>query len=107
MRDRTQPNSQGGSLGNRADSWSSEFASIAKLRTELENTPSVKIERAAELLGVSVRTLYRRRYEFEHRRQGGHLYFTLRSLRQHVIQQYHPTTSFDLTISDSFDNCVT
>lgn len=82
----------------------SDLASIAKLRAELETVPAVPIERAAELLEVSVRTLYRRRSEFEHQRRKGHLYFTLRGIKQHIeLEQYNPTPSFDITIPATFD----
>jgi hypothetical protein len=82
-----------------SDSSNREFASIAKLRVDLETVPSVTIERAAELLDLSVRTLYRRRREFEHKRQKRHLYFTLRGIKQYIeIEQYNSTTSFDITI---------
>ena len=82
-----------------------DIASITKLRTELETLPAVPIEQASELLQVSVRTLYRRRGEFEHRRRRGHLYFTLRGIRQYIeIEQYNPTPTFDATLTDSFDS---
>jgi hypothetical protein len=81
-----------------------ELASVIKLKTDLEAVPAVPIEQAAELLDISVRTLYRRRSEFEHKRSKRHLYFTLRSIKQHIeIEHYNPTSSFDLTISDVFD----
>jgi hypothetical protein len=81
-----------------------ELASVTKLRAALESVSAVPIEQAAELLDVSVRTLYRRRSEFEHKRLKGHLYFTLRGIKQYIeIEQYNPTTSFDITISDDFD----
>jgi hypothetical protein len=74
------------------------------LRSDLENVPAVPIEQAADLLELSVRTLYRRRGEFEHRRHKRHLYFTLRGIKEHIeIEQYNPTASFDVTISDVFD----
>ena len=82
-----------------------DLALITKLRTELETLPAVPIEQASELLQVSVRTLYRRRGEFEHRRRRGHLYFTLRGIRQYIeIEQYNPTPTFDATLTDSFDS---
>jgi hypothetical protein len=81
-----------------------ETAAVLKLRQELERLPAVPIEEAAILLNMSVRTLYRRRAEFEHRRQRRHLYFTLRGIKQHIeIEQYNPTSSFDITMSDVFD----
>ena len=84
------------------------LASITKLRTQLETVPAVPIERAAELLELSVRTLYRRRAQFEHSRRKGHLYFTLRGIKQYIeLEQYNPTLTFDMTIPDvcdSFDN---
>lgn len=84
---------------------SPDLASLVKLRAELETVPAVPIEQAAELLDVSVRTLYRRRGQFEHRRRKGHLYFTVRAIRQYVeLEQYNPTPSFDATLSDSFDS---
>jgi hypothetical protein len=87
------------------DAGNPDLASIAKLRTELETVPAVSIEQAAELLELSVRTLYRRRAQFEHRRRKGHLYFTLRGIKQHIeIEQYNPTPSFDITNLDVFDS---
>jgi hypothetical protein len=84
--------------------YSQDVASIVKLRAELETVPAVPIEQAAELLEVSVRTLYRRRGQFEHRRRKGHLYFTVRGIQQYVeLEQYNPTPSFDVTLSDTFD----
>ena len=81
-----------------------DLAAIANLRGELDAIPAVSIEKAAELLEVSVRTLYRRRAEFEHRRRKGHLYFTLRSVRQYLeLEQYNPTLSFDATASKILD----
>ena len=81
------------------------IAVIAKLRTELEAVPAVPIEQAAELLELSVRTLYRRRGQFEHRRRKGHLYFTVRGIQQYVeLEQYNPTPTFDVTMSASFDS---
>lgn len=84
---------------------SPDLVALVKLRAELEALPAVPIEQAAELLEVSVRTLYRRRGQFEHRRRKGHLYFTVRGMRQYVeLEQYNPTESFDVTSSDSFDS---
>jgi hypothetical protein len=84
---------------------SPDLAALVKLRAELDTLPAVPIEQAAELLDVSVRTLYRRRGQFEHRRRKGHLYFTVRGIQQYVeLEQYNPTPSFDVTMSDSFDN---
>jgi hypothetical protein len=84
---------------------SPDIEPFLKLRAELETVPAVPIEQAAELLEVSVRTLYRRRGQFEHRRCKGHLYFTMRGIRQYVVlEQYNPTPSFDVTMSDSFDS---
>ena len=72
------------------------IASIATLRGEIEAVPAVPIERAAELVELSVRTLYRRRGEFEYRVQKRHLYFTLRSIKAFIEEeQYNPTKSFD------------
>ena len=86
------------------DSRSPELASITKLRAGLQSVPAIAIEQAAELLDLSVRTLYRRRSEFEHKRLKRHLYFTLRGIKQFIeIEQYNPTASFDITISDVFD----
>ena len=80
------------------------LASIVKLKRQLEDLPAVTIEVAAELLGISVRTLYRKRAHFEHKRQSGHLYFTLRGLKEHIeIEQYNPTSAFDVTFSPGFD----
>ena len=80
------------------------LASVLKLRSDLENVPAVPIEQAADLLELSVRTLYRRRGEFEHKRHKRHLYFTLRGIKEHIeIEQYNPTSSFDITNSDVFD----
>ena len=85
--------------------YSPDLTPLVKLRAELETVPAVPIEQAAELLEVSVRTLYRRRGQFEHRRQKGHLYFTVRGIQQYVeLEQYNPTPSFDITLSDSFDS---
>ena len=87
---------------------SPNLASLVKLRAELETMPAVPIEQAAELLEVSVRTLYRRRGQFEHRRHKGHLYFTVRGIQQYVeLEQYNPTPTFDVTLSDSFDSFAT
>lgn len=86
------------------DSHGPDLASVAKLRAALESVPSVPIEKAAELLNLSVRTLYRNRSEFEYKRHKGHLYFTIRSIKEHIeIEQYNPTSSFDITIADDFD----
>ena len=94
------------SIDSRSDPRNPELASVVKLRTDLEIVPAVPIEKAAELLEMSVRTLYRRRREFEHKRQKGHLYFSLRGIKQHIeIEQYNPTASFDITISDVRDRC--
>ena len=74
-------------------------AAVVRLRQDLERPPAVPIEEAAELLGISVRTLYRRRSEFEHRRQNRHLYFTLRGIQEHIeIEQYNPSLSFNVTV---------
>ncbi len=78
--------------------YSQDVASVVRLRTEIETVPAVPIERAAELLELSVRTLYRRRGEFEYRRRKGHLYFTVRGIQQYIeLEQYNPTPSFDVT----------
>jgi len=91
--------------GQRSNPSSPNLASIARLRAELETVPSVSIEQAAELLEVSVRTLYRRRGQLEHRRRKGHLYFTVRGIQQYIeLEQYNPTPSFDATLSDTFDS---
>jgi hypothetical protein len=102
---RDAPLQAGNDLGRpRGNHGSPDLGAIARLRAELETVPAVSIEQAAELLELSVRTLYRRRAEFEHRRRKGHLYFTLRGIKEYIeIQQYNPTTSFDITILDSFD----
>ena len=88
--------------------YSQDVASVVKFRAELETVPAVSIEQAAELLEVSVRTLYRRRGQFEHRRSKGHLYFTVRGIQQYVeLEQYNPTPTFDVIMSDGFDSFAT
>jgi hypothetical protein len=83
---------------------SPDLTPLVRLRAELETVPAVPIEQAAVLLELSVRTLYRRRGQFEHRRHRGHLYFTVRGIQQYVeLEQYNPTPSFDVTMPDSFD----
>jgi len=80
---------------------------ITKLRSDLATVPAVPIEKAAELLQMSVRTLYRRKEEFEYLRRKGHLYFTLRSIEHHIAtKDYFATPLFDATSRDtivSFD----
>lgn len=81
------------------------LTSIAELRAKLDEPPSVPIEQAAKLLEVSVRTLYRRRGEFEHKRRKGHLYFTLRDIHRYIeLEQYNPTATYDVTNPDVFDS---
>jgi hypothetical protein len=93
-----------GPAGRSASPPSPDVAAVVKLRAEIENIPAVSIEQAAQLLDLSVRTLYRRRGEFEHKRLKRHLYFTLRGIKEHIeIERYNPTASFDITISDVFD----
>jgi len=71
---------------------------VSALKRDLENLPKVSIEKAAEMLEVSVRTMYRRRLRFECVRRKGHWYITLRSIRHHIEEQhYSGTTLFDLT----------
>jgi helix-turn-helix protein len=92
------------SSGAHLSAYGRDLESITRLRVRLESVPAIPIEKAAELLDLSIRTLYRRRGEFEHRRHNRHLYFTLRSIKEHIeIEQYNPTPSFDITISDVFD----
>ncbi len=74
-----------------------DFASVLKFRRELEDLPAVPIEEAARLLKKSVRTLYRRRANFEYKRVKRHLYFTLRSIREQIELEYNPTAVYDLT----------
>jgi len=84
-----------------------QIASVVRLRCELERPPAVPIEQAASLLNISVRTLYRRRAEFEHRRQKRHLYFTLRGIQEHIeIEQYNPSPSFDVTVPVEASNAL-
>jgi len=72
--------------------------SLVRLRKMFDTEPSLPIERAAEVLQMSVRNLYRRRSEFEYLRRNGHLHFTIRSIRQHIeFEQYNPTAFHDLT----------
>lgn len=80
-----------------------DLESVLKLRAELDTVPAIPIEHAAKILQLSVRTLYRRRVEFEHKRQKGHLYFTLRGIRHHIqIEQYNPTAQFNLQSTDAY-----
>ena len=75
-----------------------QVAALENLRHNIERPPAVPIEDAAKLLQMSVRTLYRRRAQFEHRRQHRHLYFTLRGIQEHIeMEQYNPTASFDIS----------
>ena len=81
-------------MGTRRD----ELGGILKLRRQLEFEPAVPIRRAADLLKVHPRTLYRRRHEFELIRRGRSWYITLRSLKRHIEEEeYHSTAFFDLT----------
>lgn len=81
------------------------FDALSRLRQLLEREPSLPIERAAEALRMSVRNLYRRRNEFEYLRKGGHLYFTVRSLRTYIeLEQYNATALHDLT--KDADSCA-
>jgi len=96
--------STAGGRGSEENSRPAALAAVVQLRQNLERPPAVPIEEAATLLNMSVRTLYRRRGEFEHRRQRRHLYFTLRGIKQYIeIEQYNPTPSYDVTNSDVFD----
>jgi len=71
---------------------------IADLRQQLASIPAVPIETAAKLLEVSVRTMYRRRSQFECIRRKGHWYITLRSIQTYMTEEhYSPTTFFDET----------
>lgn len=75
-----------------------DLCAISRLRDRLNGVASLRIEHAAEVLGVSLRTLYRRRNEFEYLRRAGHIYVTTRSILEHIeLQQYSPTAKFDLT----------
>jgi hypothetical protein len=74
------------------------LGAVMELKRDLENVPAVPIEEAAELLEISLRTMYRRRFRFESLRRKGHLYITVRSLQRFIEQeQYFPTSSFNVT----------
>jgi hypothetical protein len=71
---------------------------LSALKRELEDLPKVSIEKAAELLEVSPRTMYRRRMQFECVRIRGRLYVTIRSIKHYIErEQYSPTIVFDVT----------
>jgi hypothetical protein len=70
------------------------------LRSKLDIEPSVRIERAAEILQVSLRTMYRRIHQFERVRRRNHWFITVRSLERFIEQQqYGPDSVFDITKS--------
>jgi hypothetical protein len=73
-------------------------ASVENLRRVLDRQNWFPLEEAARLLEWSVRTMYRRRGEFEYLRKKGHLYFSPRSIRRFIEEDhYNPTETFDLT----------
>lgn len=70
---------------------------VTALKRELENLPKVPIEKAAEMLEVSLRTMYRRRKQFEWVRRRNHWYITVQSIRSYLEQKhYRPTPVFDV-----------
>lgn len=76
----------------------SEFDRLASLRRKIWDEPAVTLERAAELCGVSPRTLRRRLYLLESRRgPNRHIYVTVRSLEKFLLrEQYSPSREFDI-----------
>jgi hypothetical protein len=53
-------------------------------RRLLEEEPAVRIELAAELIGMSERSLRRRLHQFEYRRNHRHIWITLRSIAKFI-----------------------
>jgi hypothetical protein len=74
-----------------------DINSVVDLKHRLEEEPAVRIELAAELIGVSERTIRRRLHNFEFRRSRRHIWITLRSIAKFIAEeQYQPSLHFDL-----------
>jgi DeoR/GlpR family transcriptional regulator of sugar metabolism len=76
-----------------------ERSDLFDLKQLLEAEPTVSIEVAASVLGVSVRTVRRHLNVFEVRRGvHRHLYLTVRSVARFLAQEsYQPSRDFDAT----------
>lgn len=73
-----------------------DLNSLVELKRRLEEPPAVKIEVAAELLGLSERTLRRHLHEFEYRHTRRHIWVTLRSIALFLANiNYQPSRDFD------------
>jgi hypothetical protein len=76
-----------------------EIQKLVSLKRQIFEEPAVPIETAAQLCGISHRTLRRHLHLFESRRgRNRHLYITLRSIEKFLVrEQYAPTREFDIT----------
>ncbi len=78
-----------------------DLHALAALKRRIDEEPAITLERAAQTLGISPRTLRRRIHEFEVRRgPNRHIFVTVRSVTRYLVQeQYQATRDFDLTRS--------
>jgi hypothetical protein len=72
-----------------------ELNSLIDLKRRLENEPAIKIELAAQLIGVSERTVRRQLHKLEFRRSHNHIWITLRSIATYIEEQYQPSRHYD------------
>ena len=75
-----------------------DLHALAALKRRMDEEPAVPIERAAEMLAISTRTIRRHLHEFEVRRVHRHIFITVRSVERQLTQErYQATRGFDLT----------
>ena len=72
---------------------------VDALRYFLAKEPSVRIEEAAEMCGLSTRTIRRKIHLFEcHRGAKGHIFITRRSIARFLARErYQPSPDYDAT----------
>jgi len=69
---------------------------VLDLKRRLEKLSVVKIEDAADLIGVSTRTVRRHLHLLEFRRSRGHIWISLRSIEKFIVEhRYQPSRHFD------------
>src|SRR5437660_12885129 len=68
---------------------------LAALKRRIHEEPAVPIECAAEMLGISTRTIRRHLYKFEVKHVHRHIFITVRSVARYLAQeQYQATQGF-------------
>jgi len=77
-----------------------DLDTLSALKIQIDGLLAVTIERAGQLIGVSTRTMYRRRHKFEICRRNRHLYVSVQSIIKFVAEEtYRGNKHYDLTRS--------